>query len=259
MLFGESNHCFHALPVCVCRQVATEIALESRPLYCGAYRGPCIAAIDRANTHTLVHLNTHARTHAPGTAMQLLDDFIVKSAGNTTQRDGTEREGYRHVASPDEDTDGRRALATEGPGGLTTSKRVNGIRREGVLCKRGDRWLKKWVERRVLLQCGIVSYFKLPGNQGLPRGQMVLRPDSWARLVDHYDREHAFQIGCGLEDDGGTVWTFQVIPLVPPCRLPPSLPPSFRLALRPFPVPISCFRPSLRVCTHVYMCTHLCS
>jgi len=34
--------------------------------------------------------------------------------------------------------------------------------------------MKKWVERRVLLQCGIVSYFKLPGTQGFPRGQVCV-------------------------------------------------------------------------------------
>ena len=38
---------------------------------------------------------------------------------------------------------------------------VDRVRREGILCKRGDRWLKKWVDRRVLLQSGILSYFKV--------------------------------------------------------------------------------------------------
>ena len=43
---------------------------------------------------------------------------------------------------------------------------------QGLLCKRGDRWMKKWVDRRVLLQCGILSYFKLPSAQAFPRGQV---------------------------------------------------------------------------------------
>ena len=170
--------------------------------------------------------------------MELLDNFIVKSARNAPQPDEMGRQGQRNGTAVDAHLD------AEGQGGRAASKRVSAIRREGVLCKRGDRWLKKWVERRVLLQCGIVSYFKLPGNQGVPRGQMVLKPDSWARPVDHFDRDFAFQIGSGLEDDGGMVWTFQVIAAVlafsPRCFsafLPPSLSP-VEPVFRPVPSPL---------------------
>ena len=48
---------------------------------------------------------------------------------------------------------------------------VDRVRREGILCKRGDRWLKQWVDRRVLLQSGILSYFKVTLN---PKPQRVL-------------------------------------------------------------------------------------
>ena len=54
---------------------------------------------------------------------------------------------------------------------------VDRVRREGILCKRGDRWLKQWVDRRVLLQSGILSYFKVTLNpepetlKVIPRGE----------------------------------------------------------------------------------------
>ena len=54
---------------------------------------------------------------------------------------------------------------------------VDRVRREGILCKRGDRWLKQWVDRRVLLQSGILSYFKVTLNpkpqnlKAIPRGE----------------------------------------------------------------------------------------
>ena len=35
---------------------------------------------------------------------------------------------------------------------------------------------------------------QLPGTQALPRGQMVLTPDSWAREMEHPDRDFAFQV-----------------------------------------------------------------
>lgn len=122
-------------------------------------------------------------------AMCILDDFIQKSSA--------------HKASPVAGANGARAsvMASPGVGGamrvspqVKIRSGVESIKREGVLCKRGDRWLKKWVDRRVLLQFGIVSYFKLPGTHSFPRAQMVLNPDSWAREVDHFDRDFTFQV-----------------------------------------------------------------
>lgn len=112
-------------------------------------------------------------------AMNILDDFIQKSSG-----------GARAAVMASPGVGGAMRVSPQ----IKVSGGVDSIKREGVLCKRGDRWMKKWVDRRVLLQFGIVSYFKLPGTHSFPRAQMILNPDSWAREVDHFDRDFAFQV-----------------------------------------------------------------
>ena len=112
-------------------------------------------------------------------AMNILDDFIQKSSG-----------GARAAVMASPGVGGAMRVSPQ----VKVSGGVDSIKREGVLCKRVDRWMKKWVDRRVLLQFGIVSYFKLPGTHSFPRAQMILNPDSWAREVDHFDRDFAFQV-----------------------------------------------------------------
>ena len=121
-------------------------------------------------------------------AMNILDNFLLASANSNSPVARAGGAGASAMFSPGVGGAMRVSPQVKIHGG------VDSIKREGVLCKRGDRWMKKWVDRRVLLQFGIVSYFKLPGTHRFPRAQMVLNPDSWAREVDHFDRDFSFQV-----------------------------------------------------------------
>ncbi|KAJ1494337.1 hypothetical protein T484DRAFT_1741533 [Baffinella frigidus] len=79
----------------------------------------------------------------------------------------------------------------------------NELRMEGILVKRGDRWLRRWEKRRFVLAFGVLSYFPRKSG-GEPRAQMELGEDTFVREALRADRGNCFEVG-----NGDRVWMMQ--------------------------------------------------